>query len=378
MFEKFAAILLAYFCICASAEVQTSRVFELLKSGAALTAVQVNEREQVLAKDSTKEEERIELLAYYASRPAAMELEAIKAARLRHILWLVQHDPKSGLGLFMVVNGAYRVNCRGDELADADGYRQVRELWVEQASRFLGDDQIQKQAVQAVEYCDPEKAESWLREKRNYRGVGELYATTVLGITGLSYQNNDPAGSDADLRAGAYAIRMRKMLEAATDRELLKSAAGTLLREGAILWSDGKLDWDYTSLGNALLDKVRPLQPGEAMLLTVPTHLPARGERPPVTLRVGGNVQAAKLARKVTARYPAEAKEKRVQGTVRMTALLGLDGKVLDLQLVSGPSELVNASLQAVRQWEYKPTLLNGKPAYIVTVIDVNYTISRY
>jgi hypothetical protein len=61
-----------------------------------------------------------------------------------------------------------------------------------------------------------------------------------------------------------------------------------------------------------------------------------------------------------------------------MTALIGLDGKVLYLHPEGGPTELIPASLEAVRHWEYRPTLLNGKPCYVITRIDVNYTLSQF
>jgi protein TonB len=58
-----------------------------------------------------------------------------------------------------------------------------------------------------------------------------------------------------------------------------------------------------------------------------------------------------------------------------MSALLGLDGAVLRLRVERGPQELIPAAAEAVRQWVYKPTLLNGKPSYIITLIDVNFTL---
>jgi outer membrane biosynthesis protein TonB len=154
------------------------------------------------------------------------------------------------------------------------------------------------------------------------------------------------------------------------------TAVGTLLRDGAILWADGKLDWDYTSIGNSVLAKAKSLAPDNLTLLTLPTTLPARGERPPATIRVGGKVQQAQLIQKVTPSYPPTARDLHIEGIVQMTALIGLDGEVLYLHVDAGPAELIPASLEAVRQWEYKPTMLNGKPCYIVTRIDVTYTLS--
>jgi len=94
-------------------------------------------------------------------------------------------------------------------------------------------------------------------------------------------------------------------------------------------------------------------------------------------IRVGGNVQAANLTKKVTPMYPPLAKQARIQGTVQFTALIGTDGSIQTLQLVSGHPLLVQSAQEAVSQWQYKPTLLNGNPVEVITQIDVNYTLSQ-
>ncbi len=58
---------------------------------------------------------------------------------------------------------------------------------------------------------------------------------------------------------------------------------------------------------------------------------------------------------------------------MRLDVMLGLDGRVLHVRPVSGPPELFAAAIEAVRRWEYQPTLLGGKPCYVATVIDVQY-----
>ena len=88
-------------------------------------------------------------------------------------------------------------------------------------------------------------------------------------------------------------------------------------------------------------------------------------------------MQAANLVRKVTPVYPPLAKQARIQGTVRFTAVIGKDGTIQNLQLVSGHPLLVAAAQEAVKQWVYKPTLLNGEPVEVVTQIDVNFTLSQ-
>jgi len=94
-------------------------------------------------------------------------------------------------------------------------------------------------------------------------------------------------------------------------------------------------------------------------------------------IRVGANVQVANLIRKVVPLYPPDAKAARIQGVVSFTATIGSDGSVTNLQLISGHPLLVPSAMQAVKQWLYKPTLLNGQPVEVITQIDVNYTLSQ-
>ncbi len=75
--------------------------------------------------------------------------------------------------------------------------------------------------------------------------------------------------------------------------------------------------------------------------------------------------------------YPPLAKQARIQGTVRFTAVIGTDGTIRDLRLISGHPLLVSAAQDAVKQWAYQPTLLNGEPVEVITQIDVNFTLSN-
>jgi TonB family protein len=118
------------------------------------------------------------------------------------------------------------------------------------------------------------------------------------------------------------------------------------------------------------------IENGPAAPVAAPAQLP-----PPASgvmrIRVGGNVEANNLIKKVTPLYPPLAKQARIQGTVQFTALIGTDGSIQSLQLVSGHPLLVESAQDAVKQWMYKPTLLNGSPVEVITQIDVNYTLSQ-
>jgi TonB family protein len=77
-------------------------------------------------------------------------------------------------------------------------------------------------------------------------------------------------------------------------------------------------------------------------------------------IRVGGNVQSAKIINEVQPTYPEIAKTAHIQGTVVLHAIIGKDGTVRELQFISGPPLLMRSAMDAVRQWRYQPTLLNG------------------
>ena len=99
---------------------------------------------------------------------------------------------------------------------------------------------------------------------------------------------------------------------------------------------------------------------------------PQEAPKPKVPrIRLGGNVAKSQLKHKVQPQYPPEALANGIRGTVRLHVVLSTAGKVQQLEIVSGDPTLAKAAAQAVRQWEYKPTLLNGEPVEVDTTVDV-------
>ena len=94
-------------------------------------------------------------------------------------------------------------------------------------------------------------------------------------------------------------------------------------------------------------------------------------------IRVGGNIQAANLIRRVTPVYPPVAKAARIQGIVRFTATIAKNGTIQNLQVISGQPVLVPAAAEAVKQWVYRPVLLNGEPVEVITQIEVNFDLNQ-
>jgi protein TonB len=95
----------------------------------------------------------------------------------------------------------------------------------------------------------------------------------------------------------------------------------------------------------------------------------------PQRIRIGGNVQQARLINMIRPVYPPLAKQARIQGTVRLQAIIDKSGNVVQLEVLNGHPLLVQAALDAVRQWRYQPTLLNNEPVEVITTVDVVFSL---
>jgi protein TonB len=93
-------------------------------------------------------------------------------------------------------------------------------------------------------------------------------------------------------------------------------------------------------------------------------------------VRVSQGVSQGLLVHKVQPEYPQIAKQAHIQGSVVLHAVIGKDGQVQGLQVVSGHPMLTASAINAVKQWRYKPYMLNGQPTEIDTTITVNFTLA--
>jgi protein TonB len=96
----------------------------------------------------------------------------------------------------------------------------------------------------------------------------------------------------------------------------------------------------------------------------------------PQRVRVSQGVTQGLLIRKVQPNYPPLARQARIQGTVLLQAEISKDGTIENLRLISGHPMLAPAAIEAVKQWRYKPYILNGEPVEVETQITVNFTLS--
>jgi protein TonB len=111
-----------------------------------------------------------------------------------------------------------------------------------------------------------------------------------------------------------------------------------------------------------------------SVINSTPTAVPKVAT--PQRVRVSQGVSQGLLIHQVKPSYPPLARQARIQGTVVLQAVIGKDGNIQNLKVVSGHPMLAPAALEAVKQWKYKPYYLNGEPVEVDTTINVNFTLA--
>ncbi len=189
---------------------------------------------------------------------------------------------------------------------------------------------------------------------------GAAIPRAAINATGLDTHNKEAAYTGADgrygfhsLPPGRYLIEVRAPGFAPYRRELTIAAASSLQLNPVL------------DIGSVVETVEIDGQRGNA---ATPTATPQR-------IRVGGNVQATKLTYKVAPVYPPRCEQNGISGAVVLQGVIGTQGTLLSLTTLSQSAdpELVQAARDAVSQWRYQPTLLNGQPVEVVTTITVNF-----
>ena len=109
---------------------------------------------------------------------------------------------------------------------------------------------------------------------------------------------------------------------------------------------------------------------------SMPVIAKAPEPAPAKRIRVAAKVVEANLVHDVPPQYPPEAGRARIEGTVVLMALIGRDGIVQDVRVESGLPILAQAAIDAVRQWRYKPYMIDGEPVEVDSRITINFTLS--
>ncbi|HET6928861.1 MAG TPA: energy transducer TonB [Candidatus Acidoferrum sp.] len=118
--------------------------------------------------------------------------------------------------------------------------------------------------------------------------------------------------------------------------------------------------------------------PGGRIPVTSRPDPPPREDPPAVVRRaISEPAQMAQLIRRVEPSYPTLARQTQREGRVELHALISTEGRIESLEVISGDPLFIQSALAAVREWRYRPTILNGRPIEVDTHITVIYTLSR-
>jgi len=129
------------------------------------------------------------------------------------------------------------------------------------------------------------------------------------------------------------------------------------------------LPGEYIPGAVQLTERGRTPPPVEPAHITLP---PQQEKRP---LKLSEGILQAQLISRIEPQYPSIAVQTRTEGTVRLRAIISRDGRITSLDVVSGHPFLVKAALDAVRQWRYRPTMLNGEPVEVETSITIIFRL---
>lgn len=202
-------------------------------------------------------------------------------------------------------------------------------------------------------------------------------ADIALTVQAVSATDQDAATLAALLKAAGIGI-------SGNAQEELAQQAFALLKTMTVT-TDGKTTTASLSVPETQLEKMMKAEPKHVAAETAPP--PRSGSRiagvpegpaaVPQRIRVGREVQRAKLIQQVPPVYPPLAKQARISGVVYLNAIIGMAGNVQNLTVESGHPLLVPAAMEAAKQWLYQPTLLNGRPVEVVTQLKVDFQLEQ-
>jgi protein TonB len=341
---------------------------EQMKGKPQLTSADAAQMEQHLAANPHDLDVRSQLIVYYFDH-------GIREPRLSHIFWLIANHPESTQALFT----SKGITTRTTALNDASDYTRASGLWKQQAASHAKDGRV---LVNAADFLsqpggDLDEAELLLvaAEPGNMQWsnkLAHLYTTAIVGSAG------DPQYKNLN---SAFADRAKLQLENSNDGWLLQLTGGMLARiavrpkpgqklpDTVMNLDEHPMLTPVVEMGNRLIARSEqfltsvpgivggfPTSAGQGLLTATPAP-------PPMAAALA---TAPSLLTKVDPVYPALARQARISGDVRLSALIGTDGHVQRIVVVSGHPLLIPAALEAVKQWVYAPIPAAGAVQVIV------------
>ncbi|HEX3681972.1 MAG TPA: energy transducer TonB [Bryobacteraceae bacterium] len=345
------------------------QVRQAVEEGNQLTAETASKLAEDLPSAEAVNHARTSLLIYYTK--GLPDVSKAREARAGLIAWLIQNYPEDEI----LGSPAGIINASGEPLADAEAQNRAKQLWLQAVKASPINRAVAEHAVNFLRIADPEKAleilagmRTWLRASA---WIGNVYGLRAMAVSALDPRDGSAvAVDDAVLRSNTAQSAQTALLNA-TDAKVVLSAMATVEGAHAALSQTHLWMPEHRDFCQRLLNHTKELYPAthascdavERNLDLVPLiHTPQK-------------LTQAKLKKKVVPPYPAEAKYRRIQGTLDFSAIISETGRIEELGLLSGPLAFYPSTQHAVSQWEYVPTMRNGRPVAVATEITVHFDI---
>lgn len=356
---------------------------------------QLQALETRLAANPEQLDARVELLIAYLQ---SNNLDAYA----KQVIWLVEHHPESAVH----DTHAGWIGRARYYISDAATKSKIEKLWRQQAAANPSSAAVLRHAATYLFEDDPATALELLKSAKTIapsdpaidRTTISLY--TLQAIAHVGRRNTPAAQAAADAavselqssndaaligNVGTSLANFKLRLNASTPQQSVEAArartAGVRelalkLLDRAIALEPANQDWKAARLTAqdasivAVDTPVAPAQPAEPAALKPASEMPRR-------ITVGGNVQQAMLVTAPRAEFPALARQARIQGIVQLSVIIGTDGRVANITVLTGHPLLAQAATDAVRQYVYKPTTLNGVAVEVSTRVDIAFTLTE-
>lgn len=323
--------------------------------GSGITQEQLPELEAQLQSNPEDLILRSRLLSFYIQTRDAQNYS-------RHLLWVVEQHPEA-----QMLDWAMNVAPAAALLRQGGDYDSAKALWEQNLINNGNSAEVVYHAGLFFRNSDLQRSVQLFEQARELLPSDPKYLDAEAGIYVDTYLDRSkrldvPANQSGDARDA-----LQSGLQGSRDAALL-SRVGSMLVTLGKEQSNGR----YRLMGMQFLEQAVVTDPANPKWKQALASANSTGP-----VRIGGKVAEANLLNKVEPVYPPLALGARVQGTVEFTATIDPNGRVQNLQLVRGHPLLVNAAKEAVLQWTYRPTLLNGNPVTVITTVEVLFQLPQ-
>lgn len=320
----------------------------------------IGELQQQLLKDPDNLDAHLSLATYYAAAKQGPQL-------VQEVLWLINNHPESA------AISASVTNSPGSFTTPAD-YALVKAAWESALATNSDNARIEYNAGLFFQSSDANRALALFSQAHELEPTNNSFVQAEANIYRKAIQPDASDLKQTQTIPPEQASALKTALSNSSDAMLVG-----LVGERMVMSLPQQCAERCRSVAWQLLQQAINLQPDNPRwqhALRMSKQI-ASGRMPPAEgpQRIGGAVMEANLLTKVDPVYPPLAQAARIQGTVEFVATINETGHVVNLQLVRGHPLLISAAHDAVQQWTYHPTLLNGQPVTVITNVIVNFTL---